>query len=153
MVLSRSLVWGTPWLPAGLCFAIRCHAGLQKQTSCYWCRPFTLSGSLHARSTMTGPTMVVWAHAQQHKIPLGNISSPVWYRYTTLCLARDLPCHPKLAGWPLTCLAFCLWHVGSQSGKLWCSAVKHISISWYSFTVQKYSEHALQRRWVWTVSK
>lgn len=99
-----------------------CHTGLRKQSSCYWCRPFTLSGSLHARSSTAGPRIMVRAHAIGARDTLGQHKLPCGVQIHNLVLVRGPPV-PSEAGRLVTDRSGSLWHVGSQSRKLWYSAI------------------------------
>lgn len=91
MVLSCLLVWRIPWLPAGLCSTLCCHAGIHEQSSCYQCRPFVLSESLCAGSSTTGPMMVVWVHAIGAQVTLGQHKLPYRVQIQNLVLVQGPP--------------------------------------------------------------
>lgn len=100
-VLNCFLVWCTPWLPAGLCLSVHCHAGLHEQSSGYWCRPFTSSGSIHAESSTAGPMMAVWAHAVGAQDPLGQRKLTCRVQIHNFVLVHEHPV-PSKAGWLAT---------------------------------------------------
>lgn len=82
---------------AGLCLSVCCHTGLHKQSSGYWCRPFTLSGPVHAEASAAGLMMAVWAHTLGAQDSLGQCKLPCRVQIHNLVLVHGHPV-PSNAG-------------------------------------------------------